>query len=84
MGTQGEAGREFWRGVLVAGGSTTIPEWTLEPVAGIAEHTETVPQRLLSALGERADEVGVPLRAVLLAAHATVLAALSGEKDVVT
>ncbi|HTK62096.1 MAG TPA: hypothetical protein VL595_06955, partial [Pseudonocardia sp.] len=82
--SEGEAGREFWRGVLVAGGSTTIPEWSLEPVVGVAEYTETVPQRLLSALGERADEVGVPLRAVLLAAHATVLAALSGEKDVVT
>src|SRR5581483_8972096 len=84
MGTQGEAGREFWRGVLVAGGSTTISEWTLEPEPGVAEHTETVPQHLVTALGERADEVGVPPRAVLLAAHAVVLSALSAEKDVVT
>ena len=84
MGTQGDAGREFWRGVLVAGGSTTIPEWTLEPAEGVVEHLETVPQHLVGALGERADEVGVPLRAVLLAAHAAVLAVLSGEKDVVT
>src|SRR5581483_1616785 len=84
MNVQDMAGREFWRGVLVAGGSTTIPEWTLEPEPGIAEHTETVPQHLVTALGERADEVGVPPRAVLLAAHAVVLSALSGEKDVVT
>ncbi|HEY9414395.1 MAG TPA: non-ribosomal peptide synthetase, partial [Pseudonocardia sp.] len=84
MSTQVDTGREFWRGVLVAGGSTTIPEWTLEPVPGLADHTDTVPAHLVSALRERSDEVGLPLRAVLLAAHAGVLAALSGERDVVT
>ena len=30
MGLSAGAGREFWRGVLVAGGFTTIPRWTLE------------------------------------------------------
>jgi amino acid adenylation domain-containing protein len=84
MSTQRDAGREFWRGVLVAGGLTTVPEWTLEPVPGVAEHVEAVAAHLVSALGERADEVGVPLRAALLAAHTAVLSALSGEKDVVT
>src|SRR5438094_860028 len=30
-----ERGREFWRGVLVAGGFTVLPRWTREPVAGL-------------------------------------------------
>ena len=39
------AGREFWRGVLIAGGSTAIPRWTLDPVPGIARHEATDPRR---------------------------------------
>src|SRR5581483_9802702 len=62
----------------VAGGSTTIPEWTLEPEPGVAEHTETVPQHLVTALGERADEVGVPPRAVLVVHRGRVLAGAAG------
>ena len=26
-----ETGREFWRAVLLAGGATAIPRWTLDP-----------------------------------------------------
>src|SRR5450755_4467363 len=84
MGMQADAGREFWRGVLVAGGFTAIPRWTLDPVAGVVEHEATVPDDLVAALGRLADELAVPLGSVLLAAHATVLAALSGERGVVT
>src|SRR2546426_2019957 len=36
--TAAERGREFWRGVLLAGGFTAVPRWTLDPVPGIAEH----------------------------------------------
>ncbi|MGH3418158.1 MAG: hypothetical protein ACRDOD_00965, partial [Streptosporangiaceae bacterium] len=43
-----------------------------------------VPGDLLPALRQRAAELRVPLSSVLLAGHATVLAALSGESDVVT
>jgi len=84
MGMQADVGREFWRGVLVAGGFTAIPRWTLDPVAGVVEHEATVPDDLVAALGRLADELAVPLGSVLLAAHATVLAALSGERGVVT
>ena len=80
MGTQTEAAREFWRGVLAAGGFTAIPRWTLDPVPGVAEHEETIPDDLAAALRRLADELGVSLSAVLLAAHAKVLAALSGER----
>ena len=43
MGTAAEADREFWRGVLAAGGFTAIPRWTLDPVPGVGEHEATVP-----------------------------------------
>ena len=84
MGLSAEAGREFWRGVLVAGGFTAIPRWTLEPATGVAEHEATVRDDLAAALRRLADELAVPLSSVLLAAHAKVLAALSGEREVVT
>ena len=84
MGKLAEAGREFWRGVLVAGGFTAIPRWTLDPVAGVAGHEAAIPGDLVAALGRLADELAVPLSSVLLAAHAKVLAALSGEREVVT
>jgi amino acid adenylation domain-containing protein len=79
-----EADREFWRRVLVAGGFTAILRWTLTPVTGIAEHEATIPGDLVAALRRLADELVVPLSSVLLAAHARVLAALSGEREVVT
>ncbi|MCW2872936.1 amino acid adenylation domain-containing protein [Actinacidiphila oryziradicis] len=84
MGMLAEADREFWRGVLVAGGFTAIPRWTLNPVAGAVEHETAIPDDLLAALCRLADELAVPLSSVLLAAHAKVLAALSGERDVAT
>ena len=65
--------------MLLAGGFTAIPRWTLDPVPGVAEHEATIPGDLAAALRQRAAELGVPLSSVLLAAHARVLAALSGE-----
>ena len=84
MGMLTEVSREFWRGVLVGGGFTAIPRWTLDPVAGVAEHEATIPGDLAAALRRLADELAVPLSSVLLTAHAKVLAALSGEPEVVT
>jgi amino acid adenylation domain-containing protein len=84
MRMQAEAGREFWRGLLVAGGSTAIPRWTLDPVLGVVEHEAPIPGAVVAAVRRLADEVAVPLGSVLLAAHAKVLAALSGEREVAT
>ncbi|HEX2804701.1 MAG TPA: amino acid adenylation domain-containing protein, partial [Kineosporiaceae bacterium] len=84
MESPAEAGREFWRGVLAAGGFTAIPRWTLDPVAGVAEQVATITSDLESALRRSADELAMPLSSVLLATHAKVLAALSGEREVVT
>lgn len=82
--TTTEAGRAFWRSVLAAGGVTTVPRWTLDPVTGVAEHEATLPAGPADALSRLADDLATPLRSVLLAAHAKVLAALSGEREVTT
>ncbi|MER6999214.1 amino acid adenylation domain-containing protein [Streptomyces sp. NPDC000410] len=78
------AAREFWHGVLVAGGSTAIPRWSSNPVTGVGAHEAQLPDDVATALRRTADDLGVPLSSVLLAAHAKVLAALSGESEVTT
>ncbi len=82
--TTAEAGRDYWHGVLAAGGFTAIPRWTLHPVAGVGAQEVTLPGDLAAALRRLAAELAVPVSAVLLAAHAKVLAALSGEPGVMT
>ncbi|MGH3822584.1 MAG: non-ribosomal peptide synthetase [Pseudonocardiaceae bacterium] len=84
MGMSAEASREFWRGVLVTGGFTAIPRWTRNAVTGVVEHEEKIPEDLVGALRGLGDELGMPLSTVLLGAHAKVLAALSGEREVAT
>jgi amino acid adenylation domain-containing protein len=76
--------RTFWRDVLAGGAATAIPRWVTEPVAGVAEHDATVPDDLDRALRGLVGDLGTPLPSVLLAAHAAVLAALSGEHEVTT
>src|SRR5438552_15041922 len=82
--TTAERGREFWRGVLLAGGFSVLPRWTLDPVPGVGEHDTRIPDELVAALRRLADELSVPLSSVLLTAHAKVLGALSGEHEVST
>src|SRR5207249_2471130 len=82
--TAAEPGREFWRGVLLGGGFTALPRWTLEPVPGVGEHEARIPDELVAALRRLADELAVPLSSVLLTAHAKVLGALAGEHEVST
>ena len=79
-----EADREYWCGVLDAGGFTAVPRWSLDPATGTAEHEAKIPDDLIATLRRLADELDVPLSSVLLAAHAKVLAALSGERHVTT
>lgn len=84
MGTHVEADREFWRGVLTAGGATAVPRWVRRPVPGTAEHEVVVPDGVTDAARALERRLGVPVSALLLAAHAKVLAVLSGEPEVVT
>ncbi|MDF1814419.1 MAG: amino acid adenylation domain-containing protein [Verrucomicrobiales bacterium] len=69
---------------VVDGGFTVMPRWTDEPFPGVAELEETIPGDLVEKLRQRANELNVTLESVLLSAHAKVLAALSGEQEVVT
>ncbi|MFF6780683.1 amino acid adenylation domain-containing protein [Streptomyces sp. NPDC012510] len=84
METRASADRSFWKGVLAGGGVTTVPRWTLAPVARVAEQEVALPADLVAVLRRTADDLAVPLGSVLLAAHAKVLAALSGDVEVTT
>ncbi|MFI8996701.1 amino acid adenylation domain-containing protein [Streptomyces sp. NPDC053542] len=68
------AGRKYWREVLDAGGITPLPAWTASarPERGVAEHR--------TALPAGAEVSG----SVLLAVHAKVVAALTGDREALT
>src|SRR5258708_38052107 len=59
-------GREFWHGVLLAGGFTAVPRWTLRPVAGAAEHEAGICNDVVAALHRRPRDLGGALHAVSL------------------
>jgi len=63
-------------------GFTVVPRWTLKPVPGVGEYQVRIPDELTAASRRLANDLAVPLRSVLLAAHAKVLGALSGEREV--
>ncbi|QRP47849.1 amino acid adenylation domain-containing protein [Amycolatopsis sp. FDAARGOS 1241] len=84
MGEPARADDRFWRDVLVAGGATAIPRWEPGSAAGAGKRTHKLPGEVAAGVRRLARELGVPRSAVLLAAHARVLAALSGEPEVVT
>ncbi|MFK0159753.1 amino acid adenylation domain-containing protein [Streptomyces sp. NPDC090493] len=84
MGTRVETDREFWTRTLTAGGATAVPRWAREPAPGTAGHRTPVPDDVTRAARQLAGQRGLPVGALLLAAHLKVLAALSGEPDVVT
>jgi amino acid adenylation domain-containing protein len=61
-----------------------VPRWTAEPHPGVRDHMVVLPDELPAAVRAIADAMGMPPGAVLLAAHAKVLAALSAEPEVTT
>ncbi|WP_281690699.1 amino acid adenylation domain-containing protein [Pseudonocardia thermophila] len=69
------ARRQHWLDVLDGAGLTTAPRWCATPGSGIGEHVEPVP-------GDLAATLATP--GALVAAHAVVLAALSGEREITT
>jgi amino acid adenylation domain-containing protein len=78
------SGRTFWTQVLGAGGVTALPRWVRAPVEGMGDLALTVPRDVTTALRRRAGELAVPTRTLALAAHAAVLARLSGDREVTT
>src|SRR5437660_2767252 len=65
-------------------GFTVILRWTLKPAPGVGEHEVRIPDELMAASRRLANDLAVPLSSVLLAAHAKVLGAFSGEREVCT
>jgi amino acid adenylation domain-containing protein len=61
---------------------TAIPRWTLAPTQGVVRLDLPVPAELATELSTVARELGVPVHSTLLAAHAKVLAAVSGDTEV--
>src|SRR6266480_5316256 len=78
--TRGGAATLRWRCEM--SGFTVVPRWTLEPVPGVGKHELRIPGELVAAAHRLANDLAVPLSSVLLAAHAKVLGALSGEREV--
>src|SRR5438093_13387268 len=84
MSRPARAGAATRRGRCDMSGFTVVPRWTLKPVPGVAEHEVRIPDELVAASRRLANDLAVPLSSVLLAAHAKVLGALSGEREVCT
>src|SRR2546427_3777817 len=74
--TAAERGREFWRGVLLAGGFTAVPRWTLDPVPGIAEHEAKICNEVVAAVRRLAGELAGAPRPGVVAPPAQVRGAL--------
>ena len=73
-----------WRAVL-ASGATAVPRWSRTPGTsdgGPVATTVAVPGELAAAVSAQAEALGVGPEALLLAAHARVLAALTAEPEV--
>ncbi len=75
--------RQTLRALPAPGGATAVPRWTHRPRPGVAERLAAVPGDVAGAVRRLAGELDVPVGSVLLAAHARVLASLSGEAEVV-
>ncbi|MCT9008990.1 non-ribosomal peptide synthetase [Streptomyces rhizosphaerihabitans] len=84
MNTSARTSAEYWRDVLLAGGSTSVPRWTRTPMPGTAVSEAAIPEPLVAELDRLATSTGVSSTSLMLAAHAKVLAALSGESAVTT
>ena len=73
-----------WRAVL-ASGATAVPRWSRTSGTsdgGPVATTVAVPGELAAAVSAQAEVLGVGPEALLLAAHARVLAALTAEPEV--
>src|SRR5215469_14216435 len=82
MSPEVRGGAATRRGRCEMSGFSAVPRWILKPVAGAGEHEARIPLELVAALCQLTNKLAVPLSSVLLTAHAKVLGALSGEREV--
>lgn len=78
--------RAFWSGLLAGGVATPLARWEPErPVQGLEVrfHEVEIPHSLSESLMRLADRLAVPLKSVLMAAHACFLATASGQSDII-
>src|SRR5918999_4777287 len=76
--------RELTQGGLSAGTLTVIPRWVSDPTPGVAGREIVLSKELAASIRRLAAELELPVRTLLLTAHAKVLAALSAQRSVVT
>lgn len=84
MTTSARTDAEYWRDVLSTGGAASPPRWTRDPVPGTAVVEAAVPGALVTELNRLTTSMGVRPTSPMLAAHAKVLAALTGATAVTT
>ncbi|MFF0388256.1 amino acid adenylation domain-containing protein [Kitasatospora sp. NPDC004615] len=80
------AAREFWAGMLDGAESTAVPRPAVPDSEEFAVGIRPVPipAELSARIVRLADQLGVPVKNVLLAAHLRVLGLLAGRTDVLT
>lgn len=78
--------RDFWQGVLEDHEGARLPRYPFDPAdaSGVAMHDVALDGPLPAAVGRVAEQLNVPVKSVLMAAHAAVLAFITGSSDVLT
>ncbi|MEU5825919.1 amino acid adenylation domain-containing protein [Streptomyces sp. NPDC047803] len=84
MNTATRTGSAHRRDVPAAGRTTSPTLWTRDPVPGTSVVEAALPEALVTALDRLTQSMGVSPTAPVLAAHAKVLASLTGETTVTT
>ncbi|MFD8689589.1 amino acid adenylation domain-containing protein [Streptomyces sp. NPDC059651] len=84
MNTATPTGSACRHDVLAAEGATSPARWTCDPVPGTSVVEAAVPETLVTALDRLTRSMGVSPTAPALAAHARVLASLTGDTTVTT
>ena len=82
------AQQAYWRAQLIGQPSATIPRWPqrITPTGKdrVGTHTVSFQDTLTATLFSQAAAYGLPLKTILLAVHARVLACLCGQDEIVT
>ncbi|HXM54814.1 MAG TPA: amino acid adenylation domain-containing protein [Candidatus Dormibacteraeota bacterium] len=80
----GGAARRYWTGALAGAPAAALPRRSGQTRTGHAEFAVGIDERTSSRLAEVARAEGLPLKALLAAAHLAVLRLVSGSSEVVT
>ncbi|MGP4047150.1 amino acid adenylation domain-containing protein [Streptomyces sp. 2A115] len=78
--------KQFWQDVLAQGAAEPLPRWDAPATQGegVLMHPVPLPEGLSDQLRELASALAVPVKNVLMAAHVKVIAALTGQDEVLT